>query len=369
MKTEEITNKEKWENFLSHIDEKTFLNSWNWGEFQLKMGDKIWRLGIFDGGDLVAIALVVRVKAKRGTFLFVPHGPTMLCIAGNPKSEIRNPKQIQNSKSQILNTFLNELKNIAKKEGASFIRIAPILERNGENEKIFRELGFRTAPMHMHPEVTWELDITPSEDRLLAGMRKTTRYLIRQAVKNKDIEIIKSCNVEDVDKFYNLHKETVGRHNFTPFSLEYIKREFESFAPRPPDAELSGDAGGLDNEIAVFHGKYRGELIASAIIVFWQGAAYYHHGATSLKYPKIPVAHLLQWEIIKEAKRRGCEKYNFWGIAPDGAKNHPWAGLTLFKTGFGGEQKGYVKTQDLPLSWAYWPAAIFEAFRRKKRGL
>ena len=196
MKTEEITNKEKWENFLSHIDEKTFLNSWNWGEFQLKMGDKIWRLGIFDGGDLVAIALVVRVKAKRGTFLFVPHGPTMLCIAGNPKSEIRNPKQIQNSKSQILNTFLNELKNIAKKEGASFIRIAPILERNGENEKIFRELGFRTAPMHMHPEVTWELDITPSEDRLLAGMRKTTRYLIRQAVKNKDIEIIKLKRAE-----------------------------------------------------------------------------------------------------------------------------------------------------------------------------
>ena len=25
----------------------------------------------------------------------------------------------------------------------------------------------------------------------------------------------------------------------------------------------------------------------------------------------------MQWEAIKEAKKRGCSKYNFWGIAED----------------------------------------------------
>jgi len=37
--------------------------------------------------------------------------------------------------------------------------------------------------------------------------------------------------------------------------------------------------------------------------------------------------------------------------------------------GFGGYKREYVRTQDLPLSWKYWPIAIFEFLRRKKRGL
>lgn len=338
MEIKEITAKAEWENFFSQCEEKTFLNSWNWGEFQKRMGEKIWRLGVYNGKVLISVVLVVRVKARRGTFMFVPHGPNM-----------------KNSKFQIINMLLGELKKIAAEEDASFIRIAPILDKNAENEQIFRDLGFCGAPTHMHPEVTWELDITRVEDELLAGMRKTTRYLIRQAIKNKDIEIVKTCDVEDIDEFYKLYQETVDRHHFTPFSLEYIKREFESFAQ--------------DDEVVIFQGKYRGELVASAIIIFWQGSAYYHHGATSLKYPKIPVSYLLQWEIIKEAKLRGCKKYNFWGITPTEDKKHPWTGLTLFKMGFGGCKKEYVKTQDFPLSWRYWPIAFFEYLRRKKRGL
>lgn len=30
------------------IEEKTFLQSWNWGEFNKMMRDKIWRLGIYE---------------------------------------------------------------------------------------------------------------------------------------------------------------------------------------------------------------------------------------------------------------------------------------------------------------------------------
>jgi len=123
------------------------------------------------------------------------------------------------------------------------------------------------------------------------------------------------------------------------------------------------------------------EIVSAAIIIFWQGIAFYHQGASSPKYPKIPVSYLLQWEAIKEAKKRGCNVYNFWGIAPLENKKpyrnpfgilrgkHPWAGLTLFKTGFGGYKKEYVRTQDLPLSSKYWLNYFVEIVRRTKRGL
>ena len=188
----EIENKEVWENFLlegeesklssspfavaREYDEKTFLQSWNWGEFNKMMGNKIWRLGIFENSKLVNLVLTIKIEAKRGTFLFIPH-----LVSG-----------------KYLQVLVNYLKALSREEKADFIRISPILlarrslgeggERNEENIEIFRKIGFRDAPIHMHPEVTWELDIKKPEEELLSKMRKTTRYLIRQAQKNSEIK-------------------------------------------------------------------------------------------------------------------------------------------------------------------------------------
>jgi len=329
----EIRNKEIWENFLEDCEEKTFLQSWNWGEFNKTMGNKIWRLGIFENSKLVNLILTIEIEAKRGTFLFIPH-----LVSG-----------------KYLQVLVNHLKALSREEKADFIRISPVLERNEENIKIFKELGFRDAPIHMHPEVTWELDIKKPEEELIAQMRKTTRYLIRQAQKNSDIRIEQSLELRDIEKFNQLYQETVDRHHFVPFSLEYLKNEFLAF--------LQND------QLSIFLGKYKNDLVSGGIFIFWQNIAFYHHGASSLRYPKIPVSYLLLWEAIREAKNRGCKKFNFWGIAPENQRNHPWHGLTLFKMGFGGYKKEYVKTQDLQISKKYWLNFIIEKLRKTKRGL
>ncbi|MBU0546584.1 peptidoglycan bridge formation glycyltransferase FemA/FemB family protein [Patescibacteria group bacterium] len=342
MEVKEIQKKEIWEEFLEKCEEKTFLQSWNWGEFQIKTQNKIWRLGIGEENDLSAVCLLIKIEAKRGNFLFIPHGPII-----QPQNE--------ESKEEILKILLSKLKEFAVEEKVDFIRISPIWENSSENIKIFQELGFRKAPIHMHPELDWELDISSLEQEILAGMRKTTRYLIKQALKNSDIEIIQSQDIKDVDVFDKINQETVKRHNFTPFSSNYLKNQFSVFAP--------------DNQIAIFFGKFKEEIVASGIFIFWQGIAFYHHGASSLKYSKIPIPYLLQWEAIKEAKKRGCKLFNFWGIAPEKNKSHPWAGLSLFKKGFGGYEKEYVSAQDFPISNKYWLTFIFEKLRKIKRRL
>ncbi len=343
LKIKEITQKQVWEGFLLECEEKTFLDSWNWGEFQKKMGSasgkKIWRLGIYENKILLSVVLIIKIKARRGSFLFVPHGPN-----------IKNPND------QILEILLKELKRIAREEKCSFIRIAPIWQRNEGNIKIFKDLGFRQAPIHMHPEASWKLALKPSEEKLLMDMRKTTRYLIRQAQKNKDIEIFQSKKIEDLNIFNNLNQEVAQHQHFVPFSYTYLKNEFLAFLP--------------DNQISLFLGKYKGEVIAAAFVLFWSKIGFYHHAALSLKFHKIPVAYLLQWEAIKEAKKRGCILYDFWGyVDPFQNPKHPWAGPTLFKMGFGGYKKEYVKTQDLVLSPKYWLNFVVEKLRKKKRGL
>ncbi|NOQ68163.1 peptidoglycan bridge formation glycyltransferase FemA/FemB family protein, partial [Patescibacteria group bacterium] len=75
MQIKEISNKSQWENFVQENKKSTFLHSWNWGEFNKNTGEKIWRLGVFDNEELLAVALVIKVNARRGSFLFIPQGP------------------------------------------------------------------------------------------------------------------------------------------------------------------------------------------------------------------------------------------------------------------------------------------------------
>ncbi|MCD6528525.1 peptidoglycan bridge formation glycyltransferase FemA/FemB family protein, partial [bacterium] len=342
-----IKDKEIWEDFFLDYQEKTFLQSWYWGEFQKRMGNRIFRLGIFKEDELISPVLVTKITAKRGTFLLIQHGPVI-------KSQISN---LKSQNKLVLETLLKYLKELAKKEKASFIRIAPLWKRNEENIKIFKDLKFREAPLHASAyEATWKLDITPNEEELLKNMRKTTRYLIKKTSNNPDIEVVKSKNLEDIKIYQKLNREVAKRQKFTPFSDEFIKNEFEVFTKE-------------DKAILIL-GKYKDEIVAGALIIFWSGIGFYHQAASSKEYAKYSLPYLIQWEAIKEAKKRKCELYDFWGyVDPFKNKKHPWAGPSLFKMGFGGKKYEYVKTQDFILSLKYWPIFLFEKIRKFKRGL
>ncbi|MCK5096007.1 MAG: peptidoglycan bridge formation glycyltransferase FemA/FemB family protein [Candidatus Pacebacteria bacterium] len=337
----EITDKKQWEDFMSTCKETSFLHSWNWGEFNKITGEKIWRLGVFDNDKLEAAALVIKVKARRGSFLFVPHGP------------IIKVSSIKYQVSSVVNELGDFLKKLGREEKVVFVRVSPPLEKNEENLKVFEKAGFKNAPIHMmHPETTWLLDITKSEDEILMGMRKTHRNLIRRA-KKEGVEIIQNTDEEYIKTFYDIHMETVKRHKFVPFAYDYIKNEIDVLKK--------------DDQINIFSAKYDDKIISSAIIVFYGDQAFYHHGSSRSEYNKIPASYLALWEGILEAKKRGIKTFNFYGIVEDKPK-HPWYGLSRFKKGFGGYKKELLHCQDLPLSKKYLITYIVEMIRKIKKG-
>lgn len=332
MKILEITDRNRWEDFLAGVEKKTFLQSWAWGEFQKAMGEKIWRAGVYEQRESVGVCLVIKVEAKRGSFLFVPHGPVFKCQMSNVKCQ------------NYLKKISVFLKNLAKEEDCSFIRISPILEDTEENRELFVKLGFREAPMHMHAELTWVLDISKSEEEILQEMRKTTRNLVRRG-EREGVEVFRG----DLDEFYPLFEETAKRQGFVRFSREYLQKEFDAFR----------------SSAEVFLAMYQGEILAGAFIVFYDDTAYYHHAASV--HSKVPAAYSLIWEIIKEAKKRGMKWYNFWGVVKEDDTKHPWWGLSLFKRGFGGREWALMHAQDLALSWRYWISWGIEKARKWKR--
>jgi len=340
MQVKEITDKNQWENFVQENNESTFLQSWNWGEFNKNTEEKIWRLGVLNQDELIAVALVIKVNARRGSFLFIPQGPIV-------------DLEIKNKSSIILKIFFDYLKNLGKREKVYFVRISPILENTKENLEIFSQAGFRNAPIHMmHPEATWVLDIEKSEEEILKNMKKTHRNLVRRAEK-EGVIITKNADEKYLKAFYDIHMETVKRHKFIPFSFKFIKSEIDTLKK--------------DNQIQIFSAVYKKTIISSAIIVFYGNQAFYHHGASSSEYSKIPSSYLTLFEAIKEAKIRGKKVFNFYGIVENKPK-HPWSGLSKFKKGFGGYQKEFLHCQDLPLNNKYIITWLIEEARKIKRG-
>lgn len=333
----DIKSKEIWENFVLSKDPKSFLHSWNWGEANLLVGKKIFRIGIYKKSKLVGVCLVIHEKAKRGPHFLIPAGPIINWV---DKTQVR-----------FLFSYLSAL---AKKERVWFIRIRPEIIEEKNVLKGFRKMGLIPAPMHLHAETTWVININRSEEEILSNMRKTTRYMVKKGLK-AGFSLEKTLNTTKTKVLSSLQKDTVARHKFVGFSDKLFEVQLDTF--------------GKDNQGELFICRMKEKVMTAAIIIYYGDSAYYHHSASSDESRDTPASYYMQWEIIKEAKRRGKKFYNMWGIAKTDDPNHRFAGVTLFKKGFGGERLDWLHAHDLPISIKYWITYVFETVRRLRRHL
>ena len=328
-------NKDEWNKFVVE-NNGLFLKYWEWGEFQESLGRKIWRLG--DGENWQAF--VVKYDLPLGkNYLYCPAGP----IISNVKAQSAKPQlKVQN--------FLNELRKIAIREKSIFLRIEPFW---GKGETLrqaqginFNYLKFIKSDGGQRILKTLTLDLNKSEDELLAEMKQKTRYNIRLAEK-QGVKIKVSNNLEkDIDIFYQLAKETAKRDGFDIHLKEHYEKMLSVGRHEMLD-QVRHDNG---VNVKLFLAEYQNKIIAANIVVFFGSRASYLHGASSNEHRNLMAPYLLQWEQIKEAKNRGCQIYDFWGI---NEKN--WPGVTRFKKGFGGKEIDYVGTYDYVFNkkW-YW---------------
>lgn len=330
----EITDIKMWEDFLSTHPEANFLQSFYWGEFHKTLGHTIKRSGFIKDEKLIGVMLSVVENAKRGKYLTIPGGPI---IDWRDKS--------------LVNLFVEEIKNIAKETGCVFVRVRPQLKSDDFSKNLFKKLGFINAPMHLHAELTSQLNIDPPEETLFANMRKATRYEIKKAI-SLGIKIETPSDEKTIRKFYDLQLQTAKRQKFVPFSYNFLSEQFKIFLE--------------NNQAILYSAKLGNKLLAQAFIIFYGTEAAYHYGASTQEGRKYPGSYLIQWEAIKEAKKRGMKRYNFWGVSPEGDKDHRFSGLSLFKRGFGGADFEYLHAQDLIINYPRYIFNYLIEFLRKK---
>ncbi len=339
----QINDREQWQNFVLKQENTLFVQSWDYGEFYKRIGEQFWVFGIYEEIDkkelLVGGSLVLSTHARRGNYLYMPYGPII---------------NSQNY-SGALRALTDELRHFVREHEYIFVRASPFVQARKRNKIYYSKLGYRDAPMHALAENTWLLDITPSEEELLANMKKNHRNLINRCVR-EGVRVSVSDSDRELDQFNDILSQTAKRHGFHRFPQKYIKREFDVFAA---------------NKQALILKAYLpdGRLDSASIFIFFGNMSVYRHSGSLNLNKKLPTSYLMQWQAIKEAKRRGMKTHNFWGIAPEEASDrHPFKGITRFKKGFGGYGLNLLRCQDLPLSARYWFTWALETVRRIKRG-
>ena len=254
-------------------------------------------------------------------------------------------------------------------------------------------LQLRRAPRAVQPATTLIIDLSKNEDELLSQMKQKTRYNIKVAQRHGvAVRQMTNYQLPITNAFLDLLEETAKRDEFRIHSREYYKklltltptlsqqeRESSDDSPRPSDEKDSNasprphgerdgacpalDAGVRGFTIELFCAFHDGKLLAGESIAFFSQWAYYLHGASSSEHRELMAPHLLHWEIMREAKRRGCTKYDLWGVVGNGPRlrsgknalqttnyklpDHSWSGITKFKTGF---------APDVPLT--YYPGTF-----------
>ena len=280
----------------------SFLQSAEWQKFQESVGRKTFF--IKKGGpassassagrsvDRFSVSIIEHELPIVGKYFYIPHGPEK---------------------------FSSEILDLAKKENANWVRFDPRNETVLESIKKNTNYKIQKAPHDMQPKEIFVIDISKSEEELLAEMKQKTRYNIRLAEK-KNIKIFVSREEKYIQRFCELVKITAQRDNVSVHSENYYKKMIEMIP---------------ENILKLYCAEYNGTVIAANLVVFYGETAVYFHGASDNEHRNVMAPYLLQWQAILDAKNAEFKFYDFGGISTNQEpKTKNWQGITKFKFGF-----------------------------------
>ena len=324
----------EWNEIISQLPEPHFLQTWEWAQVKAKYGwipmPFVWR---DDSGNILAATMILKKKilnrgfAARLSILYAPKGPLF------------------DWKDAALQTrVLNDLQSFAKKQSAIFLKIDPdivigrgvphsegdVLDNSGQAARSeLTRRGWVYSSDQIQFQNTVLIDLSATEEEMLARMKPKTRYNVRLAEK-KGVTV-RAGTVDDLPMLYKMYAETSIRDGFVIRDENYYMTVWKLFMQNVERLTLN-----VPTCIPLI-AEVNNEPVAAVFLFMFAGRAYYVYGMSrNLHREKMPT-YLLQWEAMKRAKANGCSAYDLWGAPEEINESDSMWGVYRFKEGLGGE--------------------------------
>jgi peptidoglycan pentaglycine glycine transferase (the first glycine) len=339
-----------WNSMISRLSNPHFLQTYEWGQVKAKYGWRplyaIWtsdgKFSIFNNTDPLSLnnehcnaaSLILKRQvlnkgfAKRLSILYSPKGPLL-----------------DWSNESLRNRVLNDLQSFAKKQSAIFLKMDPdVVLATGvpggaddlpdpTGQALLSELdrrGWRYSSDQIQFRNTVLIDLTPSEEELLARMKQKTRYNIRLAGK-KGV-VLRVGTQMDFPLLYRMYAETSVRDGFVIRDEGYYRTVWQTFMQENVETLKRSSLPTCEPLIA----EVDGEPVAAIFVFYFTGRAYYVYGMSRDVHREKMPTYLLQWEAMKRAKAKGCAVYDLWGAPEIFSESDSMWGVYRFKEGLGG---------------------------------
>jgi lipid II:glycine glycyltransferase (peptidoglycan interpeptide bridge formation enzyme) len=263
------------------------------------------------------------------------------------------------------------LQSFAGKQGAIFLKTDPdvvlgtgipsaeddLIDHDGQG--VMSELkrrGWQSSSDQIQFKNTVLIDLTPSEEELLARMKQKTRYNIRLAEKRG--VTLRVGTREDFGMLYKMYAETSVRDAFVIRDEGYYRTVWQTFMANQPVSLTNHQSPIAESQsqlpfAELLIAEVDHEPVAALFVFYFAGRSYYVYGMSRASYREKMPTYLLQWEAMKRAKAKGCTVYDLWG-APDvfDESDSMWR-VYRFKEGLGGK---VVRTLG---AWDYAPNPLW----------
>lgn len=302
----------QWDAFVLQHPRGHILQLSAWGDLKSQYGWDADRVAMCNtNGDVVAGAQILfrPLPMRLGTMAYIPFGGYVTAYDQWP-------------------ALWQAVRDVSKKHGAAFLKWEPGFYID-EPMPDFAAMGFKESPQTVQPPNTIMLNISDSDDDILARMNQGTRRKIRKSLKN-DITYIEA-GPDQVAQFTNLMQVTGERNDFGVHEPSYYALQHKLFVP---------------DHAALILAQHEGETLAGVFVFAVGETAQYISGASSNDNRNLMASYGVQWQAIQWAKARGCRAYDMWGI-PDEPEDQLEAlfqersdglwGVYGFKRGWGGQ--------------------------------
>jgi peptidoglycan pentaglycine glycine transferase (the first glycine) len=354
----------EWNSLIAGLPGTHLLQTWEWAQIKQAHG---WEPLPLTWDSSAAPEVVARPAGDAG--LAAPAAAAMvlkrrilrrgwaahLCLLYIPKGPLLDWRNVT-----LRNCVLDDLESLARKEHAIFLKLDPdVLLGTGLPGETpagedacgqivaseLRQRGWTFSRDQIQFRNTVLVDLLPSEEDILGRMKQKTRYNVRLAEK-KGV-VVRTGTSSDLPLLYRMYAETSERDGFVIRNETYYTTVWETFM-RPSAAVDQPSAEPLIAEVD-------GRVIAAIVVFYFADRAYYLYGMSREVHREMMPNHLLQWEAMKRAKRRGCHYYDLWG-APDvfSEMDSMW-GVFRFKEGLGGDVVRTLGAWDLPVARFWYP--------------
>lgn len=316
----EINDKTFWHKSMQEFEDANIYQTWNFALI-VQNEKKVKHIAIYANQNLIGLAKV-RIK----TMPILNRG--IAYILNGPLWQKRN----QENNIQILSDIFTALREEFVVKQQLVLRIQPyIFSDMIPNLDFTGNLGF--SPLkNIRTYQTLVLYLNNELDEIRKSFKQKWRNCLNQSERN-DLEICEGSDQQLYNVFLKLYDQMIARKQFKEFVDPYKMGKMNE---------------ALDDEFKkkIFV-AYKDKLPVASIVGSVIGnTGIYLLGASNEIGMQTKASYLLQWEMIKWLKQRGCQRYDLGGINKE---NNP--GGYHFKSGIIDQEVFGMGTFESHKSW------------------